>query len=93
MCKASGPDPHRTKALVHWGSGPAFTEKDLFATIGQLSIDEKEIESSDTKRIVCVPIGTGALDMTYLFFTVFPQSMMFVGLALFLMETICEQEN
>ncbi|MFS0820389.1 hypothetical protein [Bacillus sp. 1P02SD] len=27
--KSKGPDPHRTKALVHWGSGSAFLEANI----------------------------------------------------------------
>lgn len=50
-------------ALSELSKRGSITEEDIYATIGELSINKKEISSLHNKKIVCVPIGTGALDI------------------------------
>jgi len=40
-----------------------ITEENIYATIGEMGIGKKPVEDLDKKRIVCVPIGTGAMDV------------------------------
>lgn len=40
-----------------------ITEENIFATIGELSVEQKEIENYKDKRVLCIPIGTGAMDI------------------------------
>lgn len=40
-----------------------ITEKDIFATIGEVAAKKKNVENESAKRIICVPIGTGAMDV------------------------------
>ena len=40
-----------------------ITEENIFATIGELAAGKKECHISDDERILCVPIGTGAMDI------------------------------
>jgi len=39
------------------------TENDIFATIGELSIGKKTVKDYPDGKIVCIPIGTGAMDI------------------------------
>lgn len=38
--------------------------QDITATIGELSIGEKCVEDIESKKVICVPIGTGAMDIS-----------------------------
>lgn len=40
-----------------------ITEEHIFATIGELSVEKKEIQDFKDKRVLCIPIGTGAMDI------------------------------
>lgn len=40
-----------------------ISEKNIFATIGELAVEKKKIENQESKITVCIPIGTGALDI------------------------------
>lgn len=40
-----------------------ITEKDIDATIGEMAAGKKKGRASASERILCVPIGTGALDV------------------------------
>lgn len=40
-----------------------INEESIFATIGELSVHAKQVVSPESKRIVCIPIGTGAMDV------------------------------
>lgn len=40
-----------------------ITASDIDVTIGELALGERRIESLAEKRIVCIPIGTGAMDV------------------------------
>lgn len=40
-----------------------ITEKDIDATIGEIAAGKKKGRTSASERILCVPIGTGALDV------------------------------
>lgn len=40
-----------------------ITEASLYATIGELAAGKKPSEFGDSERILCVPIGTGAMDI------------------------------
>lgn len=50
-------------ALSEVGTTGQLTEEDLFATIGEVAAGKKEIGDISGQRIVCVPIGTGAMDV------------------------------
>lgn len=49
-------------ALRELNAQSRITEKDIFATIGELAVGAKVL-SENNERIVCIPIGTGALDV------------------------------
>ncbi|WP_213810566.1 hypothetical protein [Jeotgalicoccus sp. WY2] len=40
-----------------------ITEKNIYTTIGELGNVNKPIDDLSNKRIVCIPIGTGAMDI------------------------------
>ncbi len=40
-----------------------ITEESIYATIGELAAGKKSTGFSETERILCVPIGTGAMDI------------------------------
>jgi len=40
-----------------------ITEASIYATIGELAAGKKAADVSDTDRILCIPIGTGAMDI------------------------------
>lgn len=40
-----------------------ITERNINATIGELAMRKKRINDYQNKRIICVPIGTGAMDI------------------------------
>lgn len=50
-------------ALKSLHSSGHVTEKDIFATIGELASKRKQIRNTDAQRVICVPIGTGAMDV------------------------------
>ncbi len=41
-----------------------ITEENIFGTIGELAINKIEAKESDEEIIVCIPIGTGAMDIS-----------------------------
>jgi len=49
------------KSVVEQGK---FTHEHLYATIGEVVAGKKKGRESDDEVIVCVPIGTGAMDVT-----------------------------
>ena len=49
-------------ALRELNAQGKITEKDIFATIGELALGTKVLSESN-ERIICIPIGTGALDV------------------------------
>ncbi|HHW32234.1 MAG TPA: ornithine cyclodeaminase family protein [Clostridiaceae bacterium] len=48
------------KELNHQGK---ITEEHISATIGELAIGKKTIKINNNERFLCIPIGTGALDV------------------------------
>ena len=40
-----------------------ITEASVYATIGEIAAGKKSAETSESERILCVPIGTGAMDI------------------------------
>lgn len=48
------------KELNHQGK---ISEEHIDATIGELAIGEKSIKINDDQRFLCIPIGTGAMDI------------------------------
>lgn len=50
-------------ALKELGEKGKITEKDIYATIGEIAAGKKKGRTSDSERILCVPIGTGAMDV------------------------------
>ena len=40
-----------------------ITEKNIYATIGEIAIGKKSMGDISKQRIVCIPIGTGAMDI------------------------------
>lgn len=50
-------------ALKDLNSQGKITEEHIFGTIGELAAGKKECKVSDDKRIICVAIGTGAMDI------------------------------
>ena len=38
-------------------------EEDIYATIGDVAAGKKPVSNPQNERIVCVPIGTGAMDI------------------------------
>lgn len=50
-------------ALAHLNAEGKITEKDIYATIGELAAGKKTGKEKDSERILCIPIGTGAMDI------------------------------
>jgi ornithine cyclodeaminase/alanine dehydrogenase len=50
-------------ALKELSEAGRISEASIFATIGELAAGKKAAEVSDTDRILCIPIGTGAMDI------------------------------
>lgn len=50
-------------ALAKHGISGRLTEKDLYATIGELAAGKKKGLVTADERAICVPIGTGAMDV------------------------------
>lgn len=51
-------------ALGKLGEAGKLTEQSLFATIGDLAVGTKKLTEADAKdRVICIPIGTGAMDI------------------------------
>ena len=50
-------------ALVDVFDSGQLSEKSIFGTIGEIGAGIKEIGDLGPQRIVCVPIGTGAMDI------------------------------
>jgi len=40
-----------------------ISEKDIYATIGEIAAGKKKGRTSDKERVLCIPIGTGAMDV------------------------------
>lgn len=38
-------------------------EEDIYATIGEVAVGKKSVKDSSKERIICIPIGTGAMDI------------------------------
>jgi ornithine cyclodeaminase/alanine dehydrogenase len=51
-------------ALKHLVDNGELSEQDITATIGDLSIGKKRVEDIEGKKVICVPIGTGAMDIS-----------------------------
>jgi len=50
-------------ALKELNAKGKVTEKNIYATIGEVAAGKKRGRSSDKDRILCIPIGTGAMDV------------------------------
>jgi ornithine cyclodeaminase/alanine dehydrogenase len=50
-------------ALKELSEAGKVTEKTLYATIGELAAGKKSADVSENERILCIPIGTGAMDI------------------------------
>ncbi len=50
-------------ALKELSEKGKITEKNIYATIGELAAGKKKGRTSDNERILCIPIGTGAMDV------------------------------
>jgi ornithine cyclodeaminase/alanine dehydrogenase len=50
-------------ALKELSDRGKITEKDIYATIGEIAAGKKKGRTSDSERILCIPIGTGAMDV------------------------------
>ena len=50
-------------ALKELNEKGKISEKDIYATIGELAAGKKKGRASDKERLLCIPIGTGALDI------------------------------
>jgi len=50
-------------ALKELNGRGKITEKNIYATIGEIAAGKKEGRSSDQERLLCIPIGTGAMDV------------------------------
>jgi ornithine cyclodeaminase/alanine dehydrogenase len=50
-------------ALRELSEAGRITEETLYATIGELAVGKKPGYASENERILCVPIGTGAMDI------------------------------
>ena len=51
-------------ALAKHGTSGRLTEKDLYATIGELAAGKKKGVVAPNERVICIPIGTGAMDVS-----------------------------
>ena len=50
-------------ALKELSEAGRITENSIYGTIGELAAGKKSADFSDEERILCVPIGTGAMDI------------------------------
>lgn len=50
-------------ALKELNEKGKISEKDIYATIGELAAGKKKGRTSDKERLLCIPIGTGAMDV------------------------------
>jgi len=50
-------------ALKELSEAGKITEKNIHATIGELVAGKKKGRDSDSERVLCIPIGTGAMDI------------------------------
>ncbi len=50
-------------ALKELSEAGKITEKDIHATIGELVAGKKKGRDSESERVLCIPIGTGAMDI------------------------------
>jgi len=50
-------------ALKELSERGEISEKDIYATIGEIAAGKKKGRTSDKERLLCVPIGTGAMDV------------------------------
>jgi ornithine cyclodeaminase/alanine dehydrogenase len=50
-------------ALKHLVEAGKISEENIFATIGDLSLGKKRAENIEQKKVVCIPVGTGAMDV------------------------------
>lgn len=50
-------------ALKEMNEAGKITEKQIYATIGEVVAGKKPARSSATERVLCVPMGTGAMDI------------------------------
>ncbi|MFA6747543.1 MAG: ornithine cyclodeaminase family protein, partial [Aminobacterium sp.] len=50
-------------ALAELGIAGRITEKDIYSTIGELAAGKKKASVADGEKILCIPIGTGAMDI------------------------------
>ena len=50
-------------ALKELNKRGKITEKNIYATIGEIAAGKKRGRTSDKERLLCIPIGTGALDV------------------------------
>jgi alanine dehydrogenase len=52
-----------TLLLSQYDIQQVITMKRIYATIGEVVAGKKPARSSATERILCIPIGTGAMDI------------------------------
>ena len=50
-------------ALAELNAAGEITENNIYATIGELAAGLKPGQISEKERILCIPIGTGAMDI------------------------------
>ena len=50
-------------ALTELAEVKAIGEDDIYATIGEIAAGKKQVEISKNERVLCIPIGTGAMDV------------------------------
>ena len=50
-------------ALKELSEAGKISEESIYATIGELAAGNKPGDVSETERILCIPIGTGAMDI------------------------------
>jgi ornithine cyclodeaminase/alanine dehydrogenase len=50
-------------ALKELSEAGKITEKNIYATIGELVAGKKKGRESESERVLCIPIGTGAMDI------------------------------
>lgn len=50
-------------ALKELNNRGKISEKDIYATIGEIAAGKKRGRISDKERLLCIPIGTGAMDV------------------------------
>jgi alanine dehydrogenase len=50
-------------ALKELAERKALGEDDIYATLGEIAAGKKQVEVSKNERVLCIPIGTGAMDV------------------------------